>query len=174
MRLAGLKLDRLEAESAGVDGSSENGAIIITDTDERMKVLRHFWSNTFAYAGEMLEEEAEEFVRDYCSEQIWDWSECRPPSWETFTAFLLLLSNSAPGLDGIPNAAWKALCECKALVAHFWALLQAFLSNGALPSSFNHGLFVFIPKIAGPIVEAIYCHPSELRPLTLKLSLIHI
>ena len=34
--------------------------------------------------------------------------------------------------------------------------------------NFNHGLFVFIPKIVGAIADAIFCHPLELRPLTLK------
>ena len=169
LQLAGLKITGEEAQEAGVTGTpTDQGQVLITDSGERLTVLKQAWGKTFAVEGEMPSEEAETFVEEYCNEIKWDWSECRPPTSDTIICYLILLSNSAPGRDGIPNAAWKALASCSCIVSHIWTLLVTFLAGGVLPPNFNHGLFVFIPKAVGAMIEAIFCHPSELRPLTLK------
>ena len=118
--------------------------------------------------GGFSEDDAGIFVKDYLASVHWSWSSCRPPTLDTVLEHLRRLRNSAPGKVGIPNAAWKALA--KFVSQHLLSLVFVFFGGEALPTGFNDGVLVFLPKAIGVMLEAVFLHPLELRPLTLKNS----
>ena len=81
------------------------------------------------------------------------------------------MKNTAPGKDGIPNAAWTHSGVCG--LNYSIQLFDAHAGGNPRPPDINDGLFVFIPKgeekddnMQAPGV--VFRHPSETRPLTLK------
>jgi len=162
--LAGLKVTCIEAERLGIEHEHGN----VTDARSRALVMQAAWGPTFANADPLDETRAREMVQQYSEAVIWDWSGCLYPSIDTFVEYYRCVKNSAPGKDGIPNAAWKALRECEVVGKHSLSLFNAFTQASPLPDDFNDGLFVFIPKDTGNNDEAFYADPLETRPLTLK------
>ena len=73
------------------------------------------------------------------------------------------LENSAPGPDGVPYAAYKAIYDTSAAV--FSECLGDGLSGDDLPDEMAESLLIFIPEGDSSAAEAF--HPGEVRPLTL-------
>ena len=170
--MAGLKLDASDAAACGLEVQKDAPERIVTDPTEKVSVLRHFWGPIFALHSVLDVDGADDFVSGYRNEVQWSWEMCLYRTYETFILYLESLANTAPGIDGIPNAAWKALKGCDGIIRYFWDLLKVFTADnpGGIPVGFNHGLMVFIPKAVGVVTEAIFAHPLELRPQTLKNS----
>ena len=119
----------------------------------------------------MDEEVAEDILNRHCS--AWDWSLALPPSRESILHFMTKLIDSAPGIDGAIYSCWTACSE--AVIGYLCNLLNLFLSQSDLPEGLNDGVFVFPPKPSSSDPSpapgnVVFKHPTETRPLTLKVS----
>ena len=81
------------------------------------------------------------------------------------------LKSTAPGMDGICNAAWTFGGD--ALASYIMELLEAFCNNEALPDDVNLGYMAFLDKKPEGQVDRhapnmIFRHPLDTRPSTLK------
>ena len=83
------------------------------------------------------------------------------------------LSDSAPGLDGLPYSAWVNGGETS--LDYIIDLLNSMLAGEDVPKGVNFGLFVFIPKTDDGATlinnrRIVTPPPEDLRPLTLKAA----
>ena len=83
------------------------------------------------------------------------------------------LKSSAPGMDGISNFALKSWGP--GLAFYILELLEAFCEDLPLPLGINNGVMVFADKMPderdqGIDSGVVFRHPSETRPVSLKLA----
>ena len=146
---------------------------VVTSPDSILETLGAFWSHSFDL--KLVEGECvSDVLCDYKRHKQWDWSEAEPPTYEGVKFYVQHLGDCMPGVDGIINAAFKYGTEhtvkyCYDLV---WAHLNG--KEDEIPDELNEGLFVFPSKVdgtqGGASPDVLYVHPSETRPLTLKVS----
>jgi len=118
------------------------------------------------------------FSRRLCDRSCWpDWtSEILPAptvDWvlppEDFFRLVRATHDSAPGPDGIPYAAWRALPD-SCLHALYGVYLDL-LAGAVEPASLNEGLTTFIPKGSSSphdSSEAVVRPAAATRPITLS------
>jgi hypothetical protein len=174
LALSGVKVSTVDAAEAGISiPDSHTDDYIFTDNPtDTAKALKFVWSK--AFNGSTFDQDAaDEFLADYGAVIHWDWGKATPPSRNSIRNFIRRLKNSAPGLDGLPYAAWANGGE--ASLDYIIALLNQMLAGRPSPSEVNFGLFVFIPKsqdgaqlVNGRMV--VTTGATDLRPLTLKNS----
>ena len=70
--------------------------------------------------------------------------ECVPPDLPFFTEMVNRPTDSAPGPDGIPFAAWRAAPDLAALLLH--RVFEVITKGNSPPEGFNHGLLYLLPK----------------------------
>ena len=71
---------------------------------EKLEALRATWAPVFDFQA-ISRDEAKTFLLEHA--QIFDFSGCEPPTWETYKYVIDNASNSATGLDGLPYEAWR-------------------------------------------------------------------
>jgi len=172
--LTGASLSQEEATEAGILNftPTQEGWVLTRDAEEYVKAIALVWGKVFSEkAVDPISVAA--FLEQYCREVRWDWSLATPPTWKSIKRYLNKLANCAPGIDGIPNAAWQGGGEF--VIAFILQLIDAHMGNLPTPTGINDGLFVFLPK--GNVdndsrqdKKVLYRHPTELRPLTLKVA----
>ena len=130
------------------------------------KALHTEWAPTFA------ERETDEHLGNlvanrFCSKL--DWSLLETITIVSFLSFLCSVCDSAPGPDGLPYAAWRAVGFAG---AESLFLLYIYFTAGNLPPpSFNSSSFVFPPKGSSPSDRTEVIRSSrDTRPISLKNS----
>ena len=132
----------LTAEEASAFNLGESETCI-TDPIEQEKVLGKAWAPTFSKSAE-ISSAARSLLKRYAASVCWDWSKGTVPGTDSFASFLEFVKHSAPGEDGVPYAAWKALGEEGVDI-----LFNAFndLMIGIKPDKrFNRSMWIFPPK----------------------------
>ena len=184
-----LKVRKLAPGRAGmVGGVMDEQGVVRTDRDQKADVLRRHWGETFRER-RVDETLLQEWLNDDAvapngltaamSRATGDagrWKVRR----KDVQAAIDRAGASAPGPDGIPYAAWKALgplgcdilfgaAKCLEQEGNFEALQAVFPVDEQGTSAFNAGLMVFLPKKAPQTSELgeEFLLPSELRPLTI-------
>ena len=175
LSLGGIKLTPAEALEHGISAQSSDPTgdaqafCYISDPSDVNKGLAGVWKHVFAEKLADIDI-AEEILRRYSSR--WDWSLASPPSRESILYFMSKLIDSAPGLDGAIYSCWTACSE--AVIVYLCNLLNLFLCQGGLPEGLNDGVFVFPPKPSSSDPSpspgnVVFKHPTETRPVTLKV-----
>ena len=184
-----LKVRKLAPGRSGmVGGVMDEQGVVRTGRDQKADVLRRHWGETFrerrvdeTLLEEWLEDDAAapNGLTGAMSGAIGDagrWKVQR----KDVQAAIDRAGASAPGPDGIPYSAWKALgpLGCDVLFGaadsleqegNLEALQAVFPVDEQGTSAFNAGLMVFLPKKAPQTNELgeEFLRPSELRPLTI-------
>ena len=60
----------------------------------------------FGKAASSNSEDIFRFLATYDRDK-WNWSSCKPPAVKTVKDYLARTVDSAPGIDGLPYAAWR-------------------------------------------------------------------
>jgi len=173
--LRGVTLSGTEASECGIDlddpaVSFENGFIKSTNPDHYFAAFSSVWGKVFGH-NDTDTDLAQVLLETYIANQTWDWSKLIHPNLEIVEFILSRLKSTAPGLDGITNAAWKY--GGKHIARYILDLLDAFCEDGELPGDINLSLMVFLAKggdgnASANIPDTIFNHPAEMRPLSLK------
>ena len=168
--IAGSLLSHEEALSMGLAADGDDEPYRTKDGNEHFTALQNVWGPTFR-GHDVDAEEIDEFLIEYKAEVDWPWHIAVPPGSQTVKAVVSSLKPTAPGRDGKPNKAWQQSGQHG--IDYLVALLDAHLAKTERPADINEGLFLFPRKASSSNTDAqsgqvVFCHPTELRPLTLK------
>ena len=183
------KVRKLAPGKAGaVTGIMDATGVVRTDRDQKAAALRRHWGDTFKkrHVDERLLQEwlAEDAAAENGLARALGKTIRQAATWqvrrEDVCAAIDRAGTSAPGPDGIPYSAWKALgllgCDvlfgaikCLESEGGLEALQEVFPIDAEGTSGFNAGLMVFLPKKAPQSNELgeEFLRPAELRPLTI-------
>ena len=171
----GVNLFESEAnvlDTAGSDGTftSDDGFVNSANPSDVIKAFGNIWGKVFG-PNTIDHEIAERLIQEYLQEVTWDWSLLQHPNLAMVQFIFSKLKTTAPGLDGIPNLAWKFGGDY--LAQYILDLVDAFCSDEPLPADINLSLMAFLDKSGEAPVHAqapgmIFRHPLETRPLSLK------
>jgi hypothetical protein len=127
------------------------------------QLLQNHWRTVFA--APLVQQTSQDEVLGFVVEapDVFDWSFDQ----STFKAVLSTLCDSSPGPDGLPYSAWQHADET--VTDCLYAAFCDFAAGEALPSDFNFGHLVFIPKGEedGDPVQ-VRRHVSDVRPISLS------
>ena len=142
------------------------GTEITRDPESMMSTLCQQWSSTFAEKSVDLSG-ARDFLKRFATR--FDTSSVSPPSKQNLRDFLELVSDSAPGPDGIPYSAWKAAGETG--VETLYQICLSLQSGRPPPIRFNFSLVLFLTKGESELdsIEVIR-KAQDTRPISLKNS----
>ena len=165
-----------EAAALGISTSdpsvstSEDGNICSPAPEHFSKAFGHIWDSVFALRPTDLEI-TERLIADYISSVSWEWNLMLHPNIDMVRILMRKLKSTAPGMDGICNAAWTNGGD--SLAFYIMELLEAFCGNEPLPADMNLDFMSVFDKkpeaqVDGHIPAMVFRHPLDTRPLTLK------
>ena len=133
------------------------------------ELLSEHWAKTFEDPhANFCQASAQQFLTEHGTPL--DWSSASPPDIGAFAMAAACAAHSAPGPDGLPYAAWKAV---GLIAARTLFDASCDLSSGRpARENFNRGSVVFPPKNPTSQEFALGAHraPKDTRPLSLKCS----
>ena len=109
---------------------------------DKSTMAKVFWSKVWGKRPPVPSSDREKFLKGY-QKQV-DPSLCSRPDLDLVLDIIKRSNSSAPGPDGIPFAAWRAVPDVGASV-----LLDVFdaIAGGSVPpEGYNHGLLYLLPK----------------------------
>ena len=136
------------------------GQLITSKQEQAVQIARH-WSAVFAPRYTDIESMRSAFERHALDLRA---TQMRPPTCRDARALLRRARVAAPGRDGLPVHAWRALPQGP---AHLVRVAMA-LAGGLVPHyQYNWVVAWFPPKkeLAADMPGQVYRSPSELRPL---------
>lgn len=164
LSVVGLSVDSLQAEILQIESG------IHRESETMVKILKHTWEPIFATAGHPSPE-GDRLLDRYCKSVKWDFSKTTPPTQSGLQTFFKKSRDSAPGIDGVANAAWRNGGSFPIAAIHNSTMQMC---SGRLPPiEFNDGLWLFPPKKVKPTDPAslkVIRTALECRPLTLNNS----
>ena len=148
----------------GIKCVREDGSfVVVTAPASKVEALRTGWAPTFAHkttdtalASQILAQHSTK----------WEFADIQPPTMSDISNALRCAKHSAPGVDGLPYAAWQAAGQHGAKTIYL--ILQHLLKGLMMPMEFNLSLMVFVPKGGEPDESTVVREPCDTRPLSLK------
>ena len=142
----GLTVDACAGPRPGLEARAWPDPGIHTLPSTMLQILIAAWSPVFTSQVPSASG-AHSLLRKYSNSVQWDWSNCEPPSLACVSHYFVNSRDSAPGIDGVCNAAWRFggdIPQAAVFRAH------GELCNGLVPPvSHNDGLWLsgfFPPK----------------------------
>eukprot|EP00972_Heterocapsa_arctica_P063704 9401082-Heterocapsa_arctica.AAC.1 len=120
--------------------ATDDGLVARTQAG-KLSLLRDEWSKKFALRN-LPRDVPEAFAHRWA--QLMDFSTSAPPSVDDFEEYLTRLSDSAPGIDGLPYSAWASAGRDAAITLS--GVEQVLREGIMMPYPFNDVLQVFLPK----------------------------
>ena len=128
----------------------------IFDAAGKSKVAKTFWSKTWsARTSPSSRSERDSYLRSF--NKLIDLSLCPCPTVVDVERAINKSNDSAPGPDGVPFAAWRAVAPLAAPL--LYSALQAMLRGQLPPPGFNLGTLFLIPKKLTGVI-------SDTRPIS--------
>ena len=173
--LMGVKLGEDEAVDLNIIGGegtfvSGDGFINSATPSDFTRAFSHLWGRVFG-PNTIDHEVAESLMQQYLNYVHWDCSPLQPLTSAMVQYVISRSKTTAPGLDGIPNLAWKFGGDY--LAQYILDLIDAFCSDQTLPADTSWSMMIFIHKTGEALEHAqvpgiIFRHPLDTRPLSLK------
>ena len=176
-----FKLSRLKPGSCSMVGAIlGRGGVVVSDPAQILAELRYYWHQVFS-GGSCDDALLSAWARDELKFPDWsrfsgDWS----PTVQDMAKMVKAAGNAAPGPDGIPFEAWKALGPWGVELLYEAAmeltrgdmdsrLSQADIFTEGDKHAFNVGNMVFLPKKASGVHPLFgeYFAPGDVRPLVI-------
>jgi len=108
--IMGVRVSADEASEFGISGEgtqlSRNGWVTSPEPSHFFKAFASVWGKVFG-ACDVNMEMARSLIDEYLAVKQWDWSKLIHPNLQIIEYILSKLKSTAPGLDGIVNAAWR-------------------------------------------------------------------
>ena len=147
------------------------GVSALSSPADMAKGLALMWAPVFSHK-EANTTQAEKILALYTKHVKWDWSDISPPTLEHTTQYFEKAKNSAPGWDGIPNAAYKyGGLETQESV---FLITQSLINGAPPPPNHNLGVWIFPRKKPSTSLDPpplpLHLAPKETRSLTLKCT----
>ena len=147
------------------------GVSALSSPADIAKGIAHMWAPVFSHK-DTNTSQAEKILALYTKHVKWDWSAINPPTLEHTTQYFEKAKNSAPGWDGIPNAAYKhGGLETQESV---FLITQSLINGSPPPPNHNLGIWIFPRKKPSPSLDPppmpLHLAPKETRSLTLKCT----
>ena len=180
---AQFKLNKLRPGSCCAVGAVRGrDGIVISDPRLIVNELREYWGDIFS-GSSCNQDLLRKWIDEDPSMPSWNgFQDCWIPSREDLAKVVQAASKSAPGPDGIPYSAWKALGELGVNILYDMAMtltegdmdsrlgaMDLCSQGGVGPHSFNLGNMVFLPKKSSgvhPLFGEFYS-PGDVRPLVI-------
>jgi hypothetical protein len=140
---------------------------ILTDPSSIQDALRDYWAPVYAHH-EIDHDSAAKLFNIYRrnNSHLFEFANLTLPDSDFFEEYIPKLRDSAPGKNGIPYSAYKAVVP---LSAHIFSIHTKYMSTNVQPegiSLFNEQLMWFAPKgISADDDFAVYREPSQLRTI---------
>ena len=134
----------------------------ITDTAGKSAALAKHWGDKFS--AKPVDTQAMHSLAAFQPR----FPELPPPARGTVRMALERAPSTAPGPDGVPATAWKALGDIAE--KHIWDSLLFLMSGYGMGAAWSYALVVCPPKKTGPTDRLVSRRPAETRPLALKLA----
>ena len=109
---------------------------------DKSAVTKVFWSKVWDRRASVPSSDRAKFLEGY--RKVLDSSLCSKPDLDLVTDIINRPNNSAPGPDGIPFAAWRAVADIAAPI--LLNVSDAIADGRVPPDGFNHGLLYRLPK----------------------------
>jgi hypothetical protein len=126
-----------------------SGGKVVSDEQTLCHLAADFWSRLWTKRSFSPSPSArEKWLRDY--QKNIDVSKIVSPSIDLLASYLTHTKNTAPGPDGIPFAAWRAVPEISSVV--LFNVFSALSRGDTPPPGFNFSRLVLLPKKSGNLL----------------------